>query len=103
MPPDPLTYCKILNTFFFTATMCSTLFIVSMTFDRFYSITRPHKAASFNTVKRAKITIVCIVLFCTLYNTPHIFITFNAGGQCIPYGKAMKLIYWQFYYWLSFT
>ena len=33
-----------------------------MTFERFYSIIRPHKAASFNTVKRTKITILIIVI-----------------------------------------
>ena len=74
-----------------------------MTFDRFYSIIRPHKAASFNTVKRAKITIACVVIFSVIYNSPHLFITSNENWQCLPYGKAMEKSYGQFYYWLSFV
>ena len=103
MPPDQSTYCKILNTAFFTATMCSTLLILNMTFDRFYSIIRPHKAASFNTVKRAKLTIICVILFGLIYNIPHAFFTANNGGQCVPFGKAIAFGYGQFYYWLSFV
>ena len=103
MPPDGSTYCKILNTTFFTATMCSTLLILNMTFDRFYSIIRPHKAASFNTVKRARLTIICVILFGLIYNIPHAFFTANNGEQCVPFGKAMAFGYGQFYYWLSFV
>ena len=103
MPPDQSTYCTVLNTAFFAATMCSTLLILNMTFDRFYSIIRPHKAASFNTVKRAKITIICVVIFGLIFNIPHLFFTANNGGQCVPYGKAMAFGYGQFYYWLSFV
>ena len=85
------------------STLCSTLFILSMTFDRFYSIIRPHMAASFNTVKRAKITIVGIIVFSVLYNIPHLFISSEEGKQCVPYGTAMGKSYGQFYYWLSFV
>ena len=101
MIPDQCTYCTVLSTAFFTATMCSTHFILSMTFDRLYSIIRPHKAASFNTVKRAKITIISVVVFGLIFNIPHIFFTDNNGRQCVPYGKAMAFGYGQFYYWLS--
>ena len=73
-----------------------------MTFERFYSIIKPHKAASFNTVKKAKITIISVVIFSTLYNTPHLFISSEEGKQCVPYGAAMDKPYGQFYYWLSF-
>ena len=73
-----------------------------MTFERFYSIIRPHKAASFNTIKKAKITIISIILFSTLYNIPHLFISSEEGRQCVPYGAAMDKPCGQFYYWLSF-
>ena len=63
----------------------------------------PHKAASFNTVKRAKITIVCIILLAFLYNVPHLFVSSVDGKQCLPYGAALNKSYGQFYYWLSFT
>ena len=71
-----------------------------MTFERFYSIIKPHKAASFNTFKRAKITIACIVLLSILFVVPHVFMTLKVGKNCIPYGygdSVSKL----FYYWLS--
>ena len=102
MPPNQYWFCVVANTIFFVSTFCSTYFIISMTFDRFYSIIKPHKAASFNTVKRAKITIVCIVIFSFLFNIPHVFITSNQQRQCVHFGKATGLT-GQFYYWLSFV
>ena len=102
IPPSQYWYCTLAITILFSSFLCSTLLIVSMTFDRFYSIIRPHKAASFNTVKRAKITISCIVLFSIMYNLPHLFISSNENWQCLPYGTAMGKTYGEFYYWLSF-
>ena len=103
IPPNVQTYCSFANTAIFISFLASTLLIVSMTFDRFYSIIRPHKAASFNTVKRAKITIACVVIFSVIYNSPHLFITSNENWQCLPYGKAVEKSYGQVYYWLSFV
>ena len=70
--------------------MSSTFFILSMTFERFYSIIKTHKAASFNTVKRAKIIILCTVMISVVYYLPHIFITSSEGRRCGAFGKAMK-------------
>ena len=102
IPPSPYWYCTLANTILFSALLCSTLLIVSMTFDRFYSIILPHKAASFNTVKRTKITISIIVAFSVFYNIPHLFISDHENWQSIPYGKAMGKSYGQVYYWFSF-
>ena len=102
MPPHRDGYCDISNAAIFTIFLCSALLIVSMTFERFYSIIRPHKAASFNTVKRAKITIMSIVFFTICYNIPHLFISSVQGRQCLPYGTAMGKLYGEVYYWLSF-
>ena len=96
-------HCTLAAQAFFTTTLCSTLLIMSMTFDRFYSIIRPHKAASFNTVKRAKITILCIFIFSILYNVPNFFISDHQAWKCLPYGKAMETTIGLFYYWLSFV
>ena len=87
----------------FAASLSSTLFITSMTFDRFYSIIRPHKAASFNTLKRAKITIVFIILFSIIFNLPYLYQTTSVGRSCIPNGKGNESIFGQFYYWFSFS
>ena len=90
-------------TFAFTAMMCSTLFTMSMTFERFYSIIRPHKAASFNTFRRARFNIIIIAIFCIVYNTPNLFITIFKGRVCVPYAKGKQFIYGQMYYWVSFV
>ena len=103
MPPSQNGYCRMGTTVNWAANMCSTLLIVSMTFDRFYSIIMPHKATSFNTVKRAKLTITGIVLFSALYNVPHLFFTDHEEWQCMPYGLAMASVLGQLYYWISFT
>ena len=81
----------------------STLFIVAMTFERFYSIIMPHKAASFNTVKRAKIRILFVVLFSVLFNIPHFVVTSHQEWLCLPFGNAvaMEKSYFKFYYWFS--
>ena len=99
----PHLYCSMGVTSTWTANMCSTLFLLSMTFDRFFSIMKPHKAAAFNTTKRAKITIVVCVLFSLLYNSPHIFISSYQTGQCVPFEAGMKLLVGQIYYWLSYV
>ena len=101
IPPGPYWYCKLSNSSDFISIMCSTLFILSMTFDRFYSIIKPHKAASFNTIKRAKITVAFIVVISLLYNLPHIFITSNENWDCIPYGVVRGKPLGDFYYWMS--
>ena len=72
-----------------------------MTFDRFYSIIRPHKAASFNTIKRAKVTIFCIGLFSIIYNIPHIYLTLAPEGRCTSYFNPS--VFGQIYYWISIS
>ena len=101
MPPNPLWNCKLANTAVFTSMMWSTLFIICMTFERFYGIVRPHKAASFNTVKRAKFIIVLCVLFGFLFNLPHLFLSRAEYLRCIPY--SANFMHVEIYYWLSFA
>ena len=86
--------------FIWTASLCSTSFILSMTFDRFYSIIRPHKAASFNTVKRAKITIVFIAILSLCFNVPFIFTISHQTRQCVP---DIRGTWKAFYYWLCYV
>ena len=99
LPPNQKMYCGIYVATVSTLIICSTLVIVSMTFERFYSIIRPHKAASFNTVKRAKITILCITVFSILFHIPYYFITSNDDKMCVIYYTT---VYLQMYYWMSF-
>ena len=66
------------------ASLSSTGFILAMTFERFYSIIRPHKTASFNTFKRAQITIACIILLSILFDVPHVFMTLKVCKNLNP-------------------
>ena len=102
LAPSQLWFCKAVAAVLFTSSLCSTLFILSMTFERFYSIIIPHKAASFNTVKRAKITIVCIILFSIGYNSPLWLLSGQVVGQsrnCNAYAHAKSSVPGQIYYW----
>ena len=101
MPPTQYWYCTLSMAILYMSGLCSTLFILNMTFERFYSILKPHKAASVNTVKRAKITILCVVLFSVTFSIPHCFITTQSEKECVPFGKARSSIIGQFYHWFS--
>ena len=98
--PDQHWFCSIATAVLWAATMSSTFFILSMTFDRVYSIIRPHKAASFNTVKRAKATIASIIILSCLFDVPYLFTISTDGpqNQCI-----MDLTKFEnrFYLWMS--
>ena len=100
---DQYFHCRVATTTMYISTTCSTPFILSMTFKRFYSIIRPHKAASFNTINRAKIIIICCIVFSIVFNIPRLFISRTFGRQCIPLGNAfLGNPYYQFYYWIFF-
>ena len=103
VPPGPKWYCPVVNLLKFSCFLCSTSFILSLTFDRFYSIIMPHKAASFNTVKRAKITVACITIISFLYNVPHFYLSSNVSWECVLYGKENVYSFGELYYWLSFV
>ena len=102
-PPGPFWFCTFICTLNFFSILCSTMLVVSMTFDRFYSILMPLMAASFNTVKRAKITIICIYLFALAYNIPQALLVDGETYQCVPYGKVDQIPYSMVYYWFSFV
>ena len=100
-PPDQFWHCTFAMTAFMSSSVCSTYLSISMTFERFYSIIQPHKAASINTVKRAKKTIFCIILCSILFSIPHVSITATSGKGCIPYLGGLRDTYGLLYYWIS--
>ena len=71
-----------------------------MTFDRFYSIIRPHKAASFNTVKRARITIISIIIFSSIFNISPLFVITNSGRECVP---DLSILPKTLFFWLNYV
>ena len=99
--PQQVWYCSFLTYGVHATVYVSNLLILNMTFERFYSIIMPHKAASFNTIKRAKITIVCIVLFSVVFHIPHWFITGNIGRLCLRNLILNDGGIGEFYYWFT--
>ena len=95
IPPNQHWNCAVSTVVLWIACLCSTLFIINMTFDRFYSIVRPHKAASFNTVKRAN----KMMVISTLFNFPHLFTITNVGRNCVTdHSNNWKVAY----FWLAY-
>ena len=101
MPPNQLGYC-IISLFITTfAVLCSTYLLITMTFECLCSIIWPLKAASFNTVKRARIIIVCIFVTCFTFCIPFVFITGNRGKLCISNKFASVTVLGEVYFWLT--
>ena len=101
MKPDQFWFCSIACLVVLACIQCSTYLIIIMTFERFYSIIRPHKAASFNTIKRAKIIIICIFIFSFSYYSPYLYISGNNGKMCVPNRFANVNIYGTIFHWVS--
>ena len=72
-----------------------------MTFERVYSIIRPHKAALFNTVKKAKITIPCIFVLAFSYSIPNLFVSQDNVQFCTTRYHIDGNVFGQLYRWLS--
>ena len=72
-----------------------------MTFDKFFAIKFPHKSASFNTPRRAKIVVIIIVVFSIIFNLPQFYVTVLVNGICIPY--AHQGIWNQIFMFVSFV
>ncbi len=93
--------CYVYNFLLFSCLLLSALLIVSMTFDRFYSIIRPHRALAVNTVKRAKIMIAILTLFSFSFSIPHFYESSLDDVRCTTFEKHKNTWYGQTYYWLA--
>ena len=102
MPPDQFHHCAVIISITLAAILCSTLLIVTMTFERLYSIIMPHRAASFNTVNRAKAIILSIILLSIIFNIPQLFTSTNFGQLCVSFGTGSERTEVKIYYWLTF-
>ena len=78
---------------------CSTYLVVAMTIDKYIAIKWPHRAATYSTPRRAKITILTIITSAAMYNVPHFFTTAVVEGNC--YGYSVKGIFTKVYSWLT--
>ena len=99
MPPNRHWYCCLTMYTYFSSFLCSCYLLIAMTFERFYSIIRPHKAASFNTVKRARISIISIYFVWYTYGIPFLFICGDNGISCVPNRFASDNVLGEIYHW----
>ena len=92
---------KIIVYFSSFALQSATYLILAMTVDKYIAIRWPHKAAIYSSPKRAKTIIVTILIFVSMYNVPHLFMTAVVKGKC--YGYSTKSILTKVYSWLDFV
>ena len=78
----------------------STFQVLAMTVDKFIAIKWPHKAATYSTPKRAKMTVTIGFLALMIYNIPHLFMARLLGGQCFGYSAGGVIT--KIYSWVNF-
>ena len=89
--------CKLLSSLTQVGLQNSTFQILAMTIDKFIAIKWPHKATISCTAKRARMTLVGILICVIIYNVPHLFGSGLVGDQCLAYvigGKITKMYSW---------
>ena len=74
--------------------------VVAMTIDKYIAIKLPHRAATYSTVRRARMIAVGLYVFAFIYNIPHLFFSRLVHGQCIAYAVDSPLT--RAYSWFSF-
>ena len=79
----------------------TTFQVLAMTIDKFVAIKWPHKAATYSTPKRAKITVIAVYICVVIFNIPHIFISMLTGNVCLGY--AIGGVITKVYSWLTFV
>ena len=94
-------YCNLVVFVTVSTFLCSAYLLIAITFERFYSIIQPHKAASFNTVKKARTVIISISGGCVIYSIPFLFIADNLGKLCIPNRFVSDYVLGEMYHWLT--
>ena len=71
--------------------------ILAMTVDKYIAIKWPHRAAIYSTPKKAKLTLLGVLIFSLIYNTRHIFMSSLVGGKCRGYahgGLIAEVLTW---------
>ena len=89
--------CKIATYFVNIFLKCSTYQVLAMTFDKYFAIKWPHRAATYSIPRRTKIILLCIYLCAFIYNVPHLLITSLVGDFCFSYvvgGLVAEVFSW---------
>ena len=98
--PNHRWYCLLHVFLDHSGCLGSNYLLIAMTFERFYSIIKPLKAASVNTVRRARIIIICICLLSLSYCIPYLFISGYIGKVCVSNLTASYSVVGLMYSWM---
>ena len=79
----------------------TTFQVLAMTIDKFIAIKWPHKAATYSTPRRAKITVIILFTSVFIYNIPHLIISQVVGSECLGYASGGVVT--KVYSWFSFV
>ena len=73
-----------------------------MTVDKYIAIKWPHKAATYNTPKRATLIVVILQICIIIYNVPHLFLSSTVGdNKCFAYSNSSIIS--RVHSWFSFV
>ena len=93
--------CKIAAFLVLMGLQNSTFQVIAMTFDKYIAIKWPHKAATYSTPRRAKITVIAVWVWVFIFNIPHLFLAKMIGGVCVAYGIGGVIT--KVYSWMTFS
>ena len=93
--------CKNVDFWILMGLQNSTFQVIAMTFDKYIAIKWPHKAATYSTPRRAKITIIAVWVWAFIFNIPHFFFSKKIGDVCVAYGVGGVIT--KVYSWVTFS
>ena len=93
--------CKITAFLVLLGLQNSTFLVITMTFDKYIAIRWPHKAVTYSTPRRAKLTVAGVTICVVIYNIPHLFLSEIIGDMCIGYSIGGVIT--KVYSWLTFS
>ena len=79
--------------------LSGTYIIVAMTFDRLIAVKWPLKSLTWCTMKRARVTTACVIIFCFLLKLPYAWVT-KPVQRCVAF-RVEKTLLVQTYYWIN--
>ena len=81
------------------SSMSGTYIIIAMTFDRLIAVKWPLKSLTWCTLKRARVTVLCLILFASLVKLPYVWIT-KPVPRCLAF-QVERTPLVQAYYWFN--
>ena len=93
------TFCNVLLTINGISALSGTYIILAMTLDRLIAVKWPLKSLTWSTMKRARVTAICLIILAFLVKLPYGWIT-KPIPSCVAFQvKITPLV--QAYYWIN--